>query len=95
MNTEIFNQPAIPPTPGGNGGNGYLTLTFLRTNTATDVGSIAAFGDTSDLFPGMTITVYPGCQRTTAACESFQNRDNYGGFELMPGKSPFDGTPFF
>ncbi len=95
MNYEIFNQPAIPATAGGNGGNGYLTLIFSRTNVAADVGSIVAFGDTSDLSPGMNVIVYPGCQRTVAACQSFGNLNNYGGFELMPGKSPFDGTPFF
>lgn len=54
-----------------------------------------AFGDTSDLYPGLTITAYPGCLRTMAACQAFGNLDNYGGFPWMPGKSPFDGTPFF
>jgi hypothetical protein len=82
-------------TPGGDGGDGYLTLTFATSNDALNVGTINAFGDTSEIHPGMFITVYPGCQRTTAACETFNNRDNYGGFEWMPGKSPFDGTPFF
>lgn len=82
-------------TPGSPGGNGYLTLVFATSNDALNVGTINAFGDTSEIHPGMLITVYPGCQRTTTACETFNNRDNYGGFEWMPGKSPFDGTPFF
>lgn len=56
---------------------------------------IGCFGDTSDLTPGQTITLYPGCQRTVAACEAFGNLANYGGFPWMPGKSPFDGTPFY
>ena len=60
------------------------------------VGStLGCFGDTSDLTPGTPITMYPGCQRTVAACQAFGNLDNYGGFPWMPGKSPFDGTPFY
>lgn len=82
-------------TPGGDGSNGQATLTFATSNDAINVGTIQAFGDTSEIHPGMIITVYPGCQRTIAACETFSNLDNYGGFPFMPGKSPFDGTPFF
>lgn len=58
---------------------------------------LTMFDDTSEMYPGMQITLYPGCARTESACTSFNNILNYGGCSKMPGKSPFDGldTPFF
>lgn len=47
------------------------------------------------LYPGLVVTAYPGCARTPTACKSFGNYLNYGGFEYLPGKSPFDGDPVF
>jgi len=68
---------------------------FIEAQTGIFHNIIVAFGDTSDLYPGLPVTIYPGCLRTQAACTAFSNLDNYGGFPWMPGKSPFDGTPFF
>lgn len=58
---------------------------------------LTMFDDTSDLYPGLQVTIYPGCARTQDACRSFNNIVNYGGCPNMPGKSPYDGlnTPFF
>jgi hypothetical protein len=58
---------------------------------------LTMFDDTSDLYPGMPVTIYPGCARTQEACGLFNNITNYGGCPNMPGKSPFDGlnSPFF
>lgn len=58
-------------------------------------GVATIFGDTSLFYPGITVRAYPGCARTLAACQSFNNTLNYGGFPAMPGKSPYDGTPVF
>lgn len=44
---------------------------------------------------GTPISVYPGCARTTAACATFNNLSNYGGYEFIPSKSPFDGDPIY
>lgn len=52
-------------------------------------------GLTTGLEVGSSITLYPGCDRSTAACTAFGNLPNYGGFPHIPGKSPFDGTPVF
>jgi uncharacterized phage protein (TIGR02218 family) len=53
------------------------------------------FGLADYLVVGQVISLYPGCPRTTEACEGkFNNLDNYGGFKQMPGKSPFDGGVF-
>lgn len=60
-------------------------------------GTIDLFGFPNDLYEGMTILVYRGCNQTPASCQSFGNYANYGGFTMLPGKSPFDGmdSPFF
>lgn len=69
-------------------------LEFL-TIEAQSGAALTVFGTTMDLYVGLSITLYRGCNRTPAACNSFNNFDNYGGIPLMPGKSPFDGTPVF
>ena len=57
--------------------------------------SLALFGTSDGIDPGLNVTCYPGCARTTSACISFNNRPNYGGIPRMDGKSPFDGSPVF
>lgn len=57
---------------------------------------ITIFGTVAGLAGGMSLKVYPGCARTTAACQNkFNNLDNYGGIPSMPDRSPFDGSPVF
>lgn len=56
---------------------------------------LTIFGTTVDLYVGMTLILYRGCNRTIEACQQFGNTDNYGGIPGLPGKSPFDGTPVF
>lgn len=42
---------------------------------------------------GDTVKVYPGCDRLPDTCDGkFNNIDNYGGFDKMPGASPFVGA---
>lgn len=51
---------------------------------------------TDGLTTGQAVTIYPGCDRTTATCENkFNNLANYRGFPHLPGKSPYDGDPVF
>ena len=39
------------------------------------------------------VDVFPGCDRRAATCNSkFNNLDNYGGFDYIPPKGPFQGT---
>jgi hypothetical protein len=43
---------------------------------------------------GMSVNLYPGCARTTAACkDKFNNLANFGGFPWIPSVNPYDGTP--
>lgn len=59
-------------------------------------GTFKLFGRPDRLDVGDTITLYPGCKHTPTACDvDFGNLPNYGGYDFIPGKSPFDGTPVF
>lgn len=59
-------------------------------------GVFLLYGRPDRLEIGADITLYPGCRHTPTACnDDFDNLANYGGFEFLPGKSPFDGTPVF
>lgn len=59
-----------------------------------DTVTLLAFTD--GLAIGDSLRIYPGCRRTITECdEKFDNHLNYGGFPLLPGKSPFDGNPVF
>lgn len=54
------------------------------------------YGRTDRLAVGMELDFYPGCKHTPEACDNdFDNLPNYGGYQFIPGKSPFDGTPVF
>lgn len=59
--------------------------------------TIVTFGFPYEIHPGMTISVYRGCNLSPAACQSYGNYANYGGVPSLPGRSPFDGlhSPFF
>lgn len=57
--------------------------------------ALTLFGGTSGV-PLGDITLFPGCDQTPVTCNSkFGNMPNYGGFQHIPGRSPFDGNPFF
>lgn len=53
-------------------------------------------GTTDRIDVGETLSMYIGCDLTAATCQSvFNNLANHGGFEMLAGKSPFDGNPVF
>jgi uncharacterized phage protein (TIGR02218 family) len=46
-----------------------------------------------NFYGGYAVTIYPGCDRTTATCNSkFNNILNFGGFPWIPSRNPFDGS---
>lgn len=59
------------------------------------INQLAIFGSAAELWEGMNVTLYPGCNQTPQRCQFFGNYLNYGGVESLPGKSPFDGDPVF
>lgn len=70
---------------------------FDRRGIVSHVGSVLELlGGTQGIGLGLTITAYPGCNKTIQQChDKFENDPNYGGAPHQPGKSPFDGTPVF
>lgn len=93
----------------GNKPDGYFASGFIewsdpvrgleRVMIESSIGSTATltvFDDVRELAVGMPITIYPGCDQTPNVCKTrFNNYVNYGGWEYMPGKSPYDGNPIF
>lgn len=57
--------------------------------------SIILLNLTDGMYVGQGVLLYPGCARTPQNCKLFNNIPNYGGFPMMPGRSPFDGNPVF
>lgn len=68
------------------------TFRTIETHTGN---TFTMFGRIDEIYAGLQVTAYPGCRNTPSACKAFGNYVNYGGFEDLPGKSPFDGTPVF
>lgn len=56
---------------------------------------VEVIGTTDGIAVGTAMTIYQGCPHNPEGCQRFANDDNYGGFERLPGKSPFDGNPVF
>lgn len=59
-----------------------------RTLTLTRTGGGLALG--------ITVELYPGCDRTLTTCHNkFTNSANYGGFPWIPSKNPFGGVAVY
>lgn len=44
-------------------------------------------------YGGVGVTIYPGCDRKRSTCNAkFSNLNNYGGFDWIPLRNPFDGS---
>ncbi|MDR0736100.1 MAG: phage BR0599 family protein [Zoogloeaceae bacterium] len=70
--------------------------TERRGIEAQTVSTLALLGGTAGLDIGLEVSLFPGCDQTSATCNGrFANMLNYGGFRHMPGKSPFDGEPIY
>lgn len=54
------------------------------------------YGQMDGYAVGLAVRLYPGCKRTSQWCDSFFNNfDNYGGFQFMPTRTPYDGDTVF
>lgn len=88
-------------------GDGYMAGGFVEFDLMAGVkdtraieyhvGSvIGLLTNTDGINVGDWITVRPGCDLTSGTClAKFGNLSNYGGFNMMPTRSPFDGNPVF
>lgn len=44
-------------------------------------------------YGGASVVLYPGCNRSRSMCsDKFSNLPNYGGFDWIPLRNPFDGS---
>lgn len=44
-------------------------------------------------YGGVGVKLYPGCDRSRSTCNSrFSNLPNYGGFDWIPQRNPYDGS---
>lgn len=103
---SLTGTTATVDTAGGHP-DGYFTGGFLSWEINED-GTIerrmiedhsgltlTIFGLTDGMEVGDVLALYPGCDRTPTTCNAkFNNRPNYGGYDFMPGESPF-GTIIF
>lgn len=100
QNNVVYFQ-GMDSTPDGKFDGGFISWEHPTRGTEfraveTQVGNaMTMFGLADGLYYGLKVKAYPGCRRTTDACNGFNNLPNYGGVPDMPGKSPFDGDPVF
>lgn len=99
---SVVTAPGLAGTPVGVLHGGWLQWTntdgFVerRTIIEDNDGMVTLLGGTSGLEAGMSVVAYFGCPHTGDACQNiFDNLANYGGYEHLPGRSPFDGNPVF
>lgn len=73
--------------------DGVTELRGLKTQVNNKIGVL---GGTHGIYAGMSITLYPGCDRTINTCHAkFNNHLNYGGQPHIPGISPFQIVKLF
>jgi hypothetical protein len=98
---NVVTLPELAAEPTGRFDGGFVEWTdpvrgIERRGIESQIGgALTMFGTADGIELAMSIIAYPGCRRTTGACITFFNLDNYGGVPAMQGKSPFDGTPVF
>lgn len=72
------------------------TLRFITNHQGTTLTLVRPIGSLTTaigLSGPQAVTIYPGCNRTRAICDSrFDNLPNYGGFDWIPLRNPFDGS---
>lgn len=97
-NAFVHNGPI---SAGNYFAGGYVEFTaggiVQRRPIESQVGNtINLLTPTDGITVGATVTLFPGCDRTTATCANkFNNLANYGGFPALPNKSPFNFDPVF
>ncbi len=88
-----FNPPAGLSFVGGfaqwDSGSGYLETRTIDAVSGTTL--TLAYGSPA-LVVGLSVSLYPGCNRTMANCNAFGNIANYGGQPFVPSHNPMDGS---
>lgn len=72
--------------------DGTINRRMIEDNSGT---TLLIFGLTDGMEIGDAVALYPGCNRTPTMCnDRFDNLPNYGGFDFMPGQTPFGSMIF-
>lgn len=84
----------IPSSPAGYYVGGILLAEGLSRFILAQNGSVLRLSRPFlSLAVGDAVTLHPGCDRLASTCKNkFNNLDNYGGFDFIPPKGPFEGT---
>lgn len=73
--------------------SGTFERRLIESATSSQV---TPYGQMDGYVVGMAVRLYPGCKRNSQWCDSFfNNYDNYGGFQFMPTRTPYDGDSVF
>lgn len=97
----LLSVPAAAGFATGHFAGGFATwaasgLTEKRMIVAHTADSVTLSAVPPGLAVGDTISLYPGCDRTLATCDTkFGNSANFGGFPFTPAKNPFAGSPIY
>lgn len=97
------NKTVVSVTGASLRPNGYYTGGLFIASDGTArfvVGHTGDFLTLNRAVPGLNggdpVTIYPGCDHSTATCQSkFNNLDNNGGFPYIPSLNPFGGTSVY
>lgn len=83
-----------PAPPAGYYVGGILLFEGLSRFIIKQNGSVLTLSrPLLSLDVGERVTLHPGCDRLASTClNKFNNLDNYGGFDFIPPKGPFQGT---
>lgn len=101
-NEITLDGAALAASPYYNGGfiewdaDGLGTLERRGVELTTGANTYKLFGRADGLTVGQEVTIYPGCDGTSETCDvKFDHLDDHGGFDFMPGRSPYDGNQVF
>jgi len=93
---------ALAASPYYNGGfiewdaDGLGTIERRGVELTVGANQYQLFGRADGLTVGQDVTIYPGCDGLAETCDvKFDHLADHGGFEFLPGRSPFDGNQVF
>jgi uncharacterized phage protein (TIGR02218 family) len=95
--SQVNNTTLIIPS-AVNYANGYFTGGKVRYHSSVimivehNADYVILVDHLTDAEPGVSVQLYPGCDRKMNTCNTkFNNVNNYGGFPFLPPKNPFSG----
>lgn len=70
-----------------------ITISRASRNAIDSFGSAGYGLSYGQYYGGVSVILYPGCDRTINTCDTkFNNLDNQGGFKWIPSKNPMGGS---